>query len=51
MLFRSHDAAGFRRGSEDRINLVIDCVANDWLRAKIDAADPLRRTTGGAVTG
>jgi hypothetical protein len=25
----------YNRGSEDRINLVIDCVASDWLRAKI----------------
>lgn len=25
----------YNRGSEDRINLVIDCVANDWLREKI----------------
>lgn len=25
----------YNRGSEDRINLVIDCIANDWLRAKI----------------
>lgn len=25
----------YNRGSEDRINLVIDCVANDWLRQQI----------------
>lgn len=25
----------YNRGSEDRINLVIDCVVNDWLRDKI----------------
>lgn len=25
----------YNRGSEDRINLVIDCVANDWLRKKV----------------
>jgi len=25
----------YNRGSEDRINLVIDCVANDWLRKQI----------------
>jgi mannose-6-phosphate isomerase-like protein (cupin superfamily) len=25
----------YNRGSEDRINLVIDCIANDWLREKI----------------
>ena len=25
----------YNRGKEDRINLVIDCVANDWLREKI----------------
>lgn len=41
----------YNRGREDRINLVIDCVANDWLRAKVDAADPLRRTTSGSVAG
>ena len=27
----------YNRGSEDRINLVIDCVANDWLCAQIGA--------------
>jgi hypothetical protein len=25
----------YNRGSEDRINLVIDCVANDWLKEQI----------------
>lgn len=25
----------YNRGDEDRINLVIDCVVNDWLREKI----------------
>lgn len=25
----------YNRGSEDRINLVIDCVVNDWLREQI----------------
>jgi hypothetical protein len=25
----------YNRGDEDRINLVIDCVANDWLRKKV----------------
>ena len=25
----------YNRGTEDRINLVIDCVVNDWLRAQI----------------
>lgn len=25
----------YNRGNEDRINLVIDCVVNDWLREKI----------------
>jgi hypothetical protein len=34
-------------GSEDRINLVVDCVANDWLRGKIDASDALYRSVGG----
>jgi hypothetical protein len=28
----------YNRGSEDRINLVIDCVANDWLREQIVSA-------------
>jgi hypothetical protein len=28
-------------GSEDRINLVVDCVANDWLRERIEASDAL----------
>lgn len=28
----------YNRGSEDRINLVIDCVANDWLRTQIQRA-------------
>lgn len=27
----------YNRGSEDRINLVIDCVVNEWLREKIMA--------------
>jgi len=27
----------YNRGSEDRINLVIDCVANDWLCGQIKA--------------
>lgn len=27
----------YNRGSEDRINLVIDCIANDWLCEKIRA--------------
>ena len=25
----------YNRGGEDRINLVIDCVVNDWLREEI----------------
>jgi len=25
----------YNRGNEDRINLVIDCIVNDWLREKI----------------
>jgi hypothetical protein len=28
----------YNRGSEDRINLVIDCAANEWLRAQIQKA-------------
>lgn len=28
----------YNRGDEDRINLVIDCTANDWLRAQIQQA-------------
>ena len=28
----------YNRGSEDRINLVIDCVANDWLCQKIKSS-------------
>lgn len=35
-------------GAEDRINLVIDCVANDWLRAGITAGDPLHWSDGDA---
>lgn len=35
------------RSGEDRINLVIDCVADDWLRARIEASDALCRTDGG----
>ncbi len=27
----------YNHGSEDRINLVIDCVVNDWLRSKISS--------------
>lgn len=27
----------YNRGCEDRINLVIDCAANDWLREKVRA--------------
>jgi len=34
-------------GTEDRINLVIDCVADDWLRARIEASDALCRTGDG----
>ncbi|WP_084128093.1 aspartyl/asparaginyl beta-hydroxylase domain-containing protein [Cellvibrio mixtus] len=28
----------YNRGSEDRINVVIDCVVNDWLRQKISSS-------------
>ncbi len=28
----------YNRGGEDRINLVIDCAANEWLRAQIQQA-------------
>jgi hypothetical protein len=34
------------RGDEDRIHLVIDCVANDWLAAKVQAGRPRHPAPG-----
>ncbi|HEX4854787.1 aspartyl/asparaginyl beta-hydroxylase domain-containing protein [Arenimonas sp.] len=34
------------RGDQDRIHLVIDCVANDWLVAKVQAGDPRHPAPG-----
>ena len=32
------------RGAQQRIHLVVDCRANDWLRAQIAASEPVIRT-------
>jgi hypothetical protein len=37
---RTHEV--HNRGDSDRINLVIDCVANDWLRAQVAAGAAAR---------
>jgi mannose-6-phosphate isomerase-like protein (cupin superfamily) len=39
--------AVYNRGVEDRINLVIDCVANAWLREKIIAGFSSRKDDSG----
>lgn len=36
----------YNRGDEDRIHLVIDCVANDWLLAKVQAGEPRHPAPG-----
>ena len=36
----------WNRGDEDRIHLVIDCIANPWLVAKVQAGDPRHPAAG-----